>query len=227
MHVGTETVEAVVRAQLAKALGGRRGMLEAAVPTATFTVLYLLTKDVQLAIVVSVSLSALLLVVRIAQRSSVQFVVNSVVGICVGCLFVWLAARRGGSADDQTLAYFFPGIAYNGLYAVAFAASIVVGWPAMGFMVGSVAGDPTAWHEDRAVVRLCRNLTWCLVVPCVLRVAVQLPVYLAGRSAEDATWQIAALGVLKLAMGWPLQLAGLAAMVWLLGRNRTPLPDTP
>ena len=28
-----ETVEAVVRAQLAKALGGRRGMVEAAVPT--------------------------------------------------------------------------------------------------------------------------------------------------------------------------------------------------
>ena len=32
------TVEAVVRAQLAKALGGRRGMVEAAVPTIAFTV---------------------------------------------------------------------------------------------------------------------------------------------------------------------------------------------
>ena len=32
-HVGTETVESVVRAQLSKALGGKRGMLEAAVPT--------------------------------------------------------------------------------------------------------------------------------------------------------------------------------------------------
>jgi hypothetical protein len=28
--------------------------------------------------------------------------------------------------------------------------------------------------------------------------------------------------VAKLAMGWPLQVAALAAMVWLLSRNKTP-----
>ncbi len=37
----TATVEEVVRGQLATALGGRRGMLEAAVPTAVFTVVFL------------------------------------------------------------------------------------------------------------------------------------------------------------------------------------------
>ena len=39
-----DTVEAVVRAQMAKALGGRRGMVEAAVPTIVFTVLWLTTR---------------------------------------------------------------------------------------------------------------------------------------------------------------------------------------
>ena len=39
--VEADTVEAVVRQQLSKALGGRRGMAEAAVPTILFTVTWL------------------------------------------------------------------------------------------------------------------------------------------------------------------------------------------
>ena len=39
-----DTVEAVVRRQLSKALGGVRGMVEAAVPTIVFTVLWLTTR---------------------------------------------------------------------------------------------------------------------------------------------------------------------------------------
>jgi hypothetical protein len=72
------------------------------------------------------------------------------------------------------------------------------------------------------VVKLCRNLTWMLVIPCVLRVLVQWPIYLAGRQADEAGPYVAALGASKLAMGWPLQLAAFAGMVWLLSRNHTP-----
>ncbi len=58
----------------------------------------------------------------------------------------------------------------------------LIRWPLVGFMVGSVTGDPTAWHRDRQVVRLCSLLTWLLVLPCVVRVVVQAPVWLAGSS---------------------------------------------
>jgi hypothetical protein len=221
--VGAETVESVVRAQMAKALGGRRGMLEAAVPTIAFTVTFILYKDLRAALVLSVSAALLLLVVRIVQRSTPQFVLNSLVGIAIGALFAWRSAQGGGDASDSALAYFLPGLIYNAGYAVVMAFTIVIGWPVVGFMVGSVAGDPTAWHRERQVVRLCRNLTWMLVLPCVLRVVVQLPIYLGGRAAEDADPYIAALGVSKLVMGWPLQLAALGAMVWLLARDRTPV----
>ncbi|MGI9589881.1 MAG: hypothetical protein ACR2P8_00830, partial [Myxococcota bacterium] len=40
-----------------------------------------------------------LLAVRLVQRSTVQFVVNALVGIGIGWFFVRLAASRGGSAD--------------------------------------------------------------------------------------------------------------------------------
>jgi len=220
-----DTVEEVVRARLSQALGGRRGMLEAAIPTLAFTLLFLTTHDLRLAVTVAAVAVAVLLAVRLAQRSTVQFVLNSVVGIGLGAFFAWRAARSGGDANDQALAYFLPGLVYNGAYAVVMVLSNLARWPLVGFMVGSVAGDPTEWHRDRQVVRLCSTLTWVLALPCLLRVAVQLPVYVAGRAADDASPMVAALGVTKVVMGWPLQVLALAAMVWLLARDRTPVAE--
>ena len=82
-------------------------------------------------------------------------------------------------------------------------------------MIASVTGDLTSWRRDPAVVRLCSRLTWMLAVPCIIRVAVQYPLYVAGKVG----W----LGVTKIGLGWPLQVASLAAMAWLLSRNSTPL----
>lgn len=222
------TVEQVVREQLSKALGGRRGMLEAALPTLLFTAVWLTTSELRLALLLSLATAALLLVVRLVQRSSVQFCVNAIVGIAIGWFFVNLSARNGGSADDQALAYFLPGILYNSGYTVLLALSCLIGWPLVGFMVGSVTGDPTAWHADRKIVRLCTRLTWLLVLPCALRVIVQAPIWLAARAGSlDVDAAVAALGLLKVGLGWPLQLAALAAMAWLLARNHTPMGEDP
>lgn len=204
-----DTVEAAVRAQLAKALGGVRGMVEAAVPTIAFTTAYVASKDVKLAAGIGVGAAVLLLLVRIAQRSTPQFVLNSLVGIAIAAFF----ALRSGRAEDA----FVPGILLNAAYAVGMIFSIAVRWPVVGFIIGSVTGDPTGWRSDPGVVRLCTRLTWLLAVPNVLRVAVQYPIYLADGD------QSALLGPAKIVMGWPLQVAALAAMVWLLARGRTPL----
>ncbi len=225
-QVPERTVEELVRRQLAEALGGRRGMIEAAVPTIAFTVLWLTTRELSLALAVSLASAGVLLVVRLVQRSQVQFVVNALVGIGIGWFFVWRSAASGGSADDQALAYFLPGILYNAGYTVALAFTCLVGWPLVGFMVGSVTGDATAWHADRPLVRLCARLTWLLALPCAIRVLVQAPIWLAGKGgAMEADAAVALLGVLKIGLGWPLQLAALAAMVWLLSRNRAPVSN--
>ncbi|MEU7000565.1 DUF3159 domain-containing protein [Nonomuraea sp. NPDC046570] len=224
-----DTVEAAVRVQLSKALGGVRGIVEAAIPTVAFTVCFLSADNLrewlgfslsmgklQLSLIVSVSIAAVLLVVRLVQRSTPQFVINSLIGIGIG----WFFASRTGDAKDVYL----PGILYNAGYSAAMLLSIVTRWPVVGFLIGSITGDPTAWRKDPAVVRLCVRLTWILMIPCVVRVAVQLPIYAFGGGDEA----VAALGIAKVLMGWPLQVAALAAMAWLLGRGRTPLnPPAP
>jgi Protein of unknown function (DUF3159) len=226
-HVGTDTVEAVVRAQLSRAMGGRRGMVEAAVPTITFTFTYIFSKQIELAIGFSVAFALIMLVVRLVQRTTVQYVLNALFGIGVGCFFVWLGGRNGGDESEQALAYFLPGLLYNAGYAMVMVLSILTRWPVVGLLVGAVAEDPTEWRKDSQIVRLCSHLTWVLVLPCVLRVLVQAPIYLGGRAAEDADPYVTALGIAKVAMGWPLQVAALATMVWLLARNRTPVISEP
>jgi len=219
-----DTVEAVVRAQISRALGGRRGMIEAAVPTLVFTVIWLTTKELRYALTASIAIAVAMLIARLVQRSTVQFCLNALFGIGIGWLFVTISARQGGSEDDQALAYFLPGIIYNTGYTALLAVTCLIGWPLVGFMVGSVTGDATAWHQDKQIVRLCTLLTWLLAVPCLIRVVVQAPIWIAAHSGTmDADRAVALLGVLKIAMGWPLQLAALGAMVWVLGRNKTPV----
>lgn len=212
-----DTVEQVVRAQLARALGGRRGIIESAVPTALFTICFLVSDQIRLSLYLSIGVTAGLLVLRVLQRSTTQFVFNALVGIGIGALFAYRASQSGGSDEDIARAVFTPGLIYNGAYAVVIILTIVIGWPIVGFMVGSVTGDATAWHRDKAMVKLCSQLTWILAIPCVIRVAVQLPLWLDH--------QIGLLGVSKIALGWPLQLASFAVMAWLLSRNRTPIQN--
>lgn len=204
-----DTVEAAVRAQLSKALGGVRGMIEAAVPTIAFTGTYVVEKDIKLAVGAGIGAAVLLLLVRAVQRSNPQFVLNSLVGIAIAAFF----ALRSGKAENA----FLPGIMLNAGYAAGMVLSIAVRWPIVGFVIGSVTGDPTAWRRDPGIVKLCSRLTWLLVLPCAARVAVQYPIYLADGD------QSGVLGAAKIVMGWPLQVAALAAMVWLLARGRTPI----
>lgn len=202
-----DTVEAVLRQQLATALGGRRGILEAAVPTIAFTLAWVLSHRLGLAVGLGLGSAVALLVLRLARRQTVQFVLNSLVGITIAAIF----ALRSGQAADA----FLPGIVYNAVYAVGLVGSVLVRWPMLGLMVGGVTGDLTGWRSDPAVLRLTGRMTLLLAIPCVLRVAVQYPLFLAG--------QVGWLGVAKIGLGWPLQVAALAGMVYLLAAGRTPI----
>jgi len=205
------TVEQVVRQRLAEAFGGARGIVEAAVPTITFTICYLLTRELKLSLILATSLTAVLLIVRVLQRSNPQFVLNALVGIGIAALF----AARSGEARDV----FLPGIIYNAGYAVALVFSVVIGWPAIGLMIGAIVGDVSGWRRDPGMRRLCNRLTLVFALPCVIRVAIQYPLW----AADQIGW----LGTSKIVLGWPLQIAALLAMVWLLSRDSTPVAQEP
>ena len=223
-----ETVEAMVRAQMAASLGGRRGIIEAAIPGVLFTIIWLATKDIQLALVIGGVGVGIALVARLVQRSTVQYVFNAAFSIAIGYVFTRIAANAGGDSSDQALAYFLPGILISLGYTIVFGASCLLRWPAVGFMVGSVSGDPLAWHDDPQVVKLCTRLTWVFLAPGAIGVLLQGPVWLLGWSGTiDKDTAVLVVSILRLGLGWALRIASWSLIVWLLARNATPLEPKP
>lgn len=206
-HGSDTTVEQVVRRELLKSLGGWRGTVEAAVPIIAFLVVWSLSRDLYPSLGASAAVMAVLVVARLVQRQTLQHVLAGVLGLVIAAV---VSVRTGDAGD-----VFLPGILYNAVLAVVFVASMVLRWPVVGFMFGAVTGDPTGWRDRPEVLRLFQKLTGVLLANYVIRVAVQLPLYLSG--------SVLVLGISKIALGWPL--LGLSVLVigGLLAAGRTPL----
>lgn len=204
------TVEEVIRHRLSTALGGWRGSVETALPTLAFVVAWLSRDDLRTAVAAAVAVTVVLALVRLAQRQSLKFVLQAVLPTAVAAVF----ALRSGRAEDA----FLPGILWNAVMGVVAVVSVATRWPLVGFMVAAgdpdLAEDPLGWRRDRGLVRVCQRLTLVLVAIFAIRLAVMVPLYLAGA--------VAALGVAKIVLGWPLWLGAVAVMGLLLVRGHTP-----
>ena len=224
VKIGVDTVEALVRHQLASSLGGKRGMLEAAIPGIVFSAVWLPTKELQAALIASLAIAGLALVVRLVQKSSTQYVFNAIFGIGIGWVFVRWAESSGGSESDQALAFFLPGILLSLGYTVVFGTSCLVGWPVLGFMLGAATEDPVGWHRNKQVVKLCTRLTWVMLIPGAIGVLGQGPIWLLGHYGTiDPDVAVVIILVLRTGLGWALRIGSWALMIWLLARNATPI----
>lgn len=219
-----DTVEAVVRRQMAKSLGGRMGMIEAGIPGLVFTVLWLTTKDITLSLICGGVAVGLFALNRIVRKETLAYVGNAAFSMLLGWVFVRWAASSGGSEQDQALAYFLPGILWSGAYTIMLAISCFARWPMIGFLVGGDDEDPFRWRRDPQIVDLCVRLTWIFALPGAIGVLLQGPVWLLGKSdVLSAGAAVAIIAGLRLGLGWALRIGSWGSMIWLLARNHTPV----
>ncbi len=222
--IGVDTVEALVRHQLAASLGGRRGMIEAAVPGVIFTVVWLTSDNLRWALIASLAVAGAALVARLIERSSVQFVFNAIFGIGIGWVFVQWAENSGATEDEKKLAFFLPGILISLAYTIVLGGSCLARWPALGFMLGAATEDALGWHENKQVVKLCSRLTWVMLTPGAIGVLLQGPIWVMGdRGIIETDLAVVLMLVLRTGLGWALRIASWSMMIWLLARNATPL----
>ncbi len=188
---------------ISAALGGPLGVVESALPAAAFTIAYTVSgSDQGLAAVVALVIGGLLTVARLLRGQTLQYALSGVAGVGLAAFIV----SRTGRAED----FFLPGLLINAAYAAGYAISIFVGWPLLGVIIGSVTGQGMAWRKDPAQVRMYARASWLWVGLFLLRLAVQLPLYLAGA--------VVALGTARVAMGIPLFALGIW-LSWLVIRR--------
>lgn len=205
-----QTVEEVIRRRISDALGGWYGSLETALPTVAFVLSWLVAGEVRPAVIAAAAVLTVLVVVRFFVGGAWRFIFSAVVATGLAAFF----ALRSGQAEDA----FLPGIITSAAYGVGALISIAARWPMLGFVVAigdpDYAQRPTAWRQDAGLVRVCSRLTWVLVALFVVRVAIMLPLYLAG--------EVAWLGAAKVVLGWPAYLGAIVVMALLLAAGRTP-----
>lgn len=177
-------------------VGGTRGIVESILPELTFLVVFLISHDLMLTVVVSLVLCAVMLVARLVQRQTVAGVVSGAVMVLI-CLF---AAYK--SADARN--YYLPACIINAVWAVVLGVSLAARRPGIGYFVELIASPPTesltawyhGWHDDVELRRAYTKATWLWVLMFVVRDAAQVPLWLTGH--------VYALGTVTLVLGVPL-----------------------
>lgn len=192
---GVSVTEVTDEPSLVDALGGRRGMLDSALPALTFVISYLVTgQDMTVAIIAALVVGGVVAALRLARRDSLRHVLAGFAGVAVSVI----VARTTGRPVD----YFLPSLLSNSAAAIAWAVSIWVRWPLLGVVVGTVTRSK-AWRTDERLLRAYQRASWIWTASFVLRVVVMTPLWLSG--------QLLALGVAKVVMGWPMVLV----VIWL------------
>ncbi|MFT4122289.1 MAG: DUF3159 domain-containing protein [Microbacteriaceae bacterium] len=190
--------------ELLRAVGGLRGVVESVLPGLAFLLAFAVTSIVLVvpqrtvllwSVGAPVALCALFLVVRLLARRPLR---PAITGVLVAAVTAVLALLTGRAQDS-----FVPGIVINAVSLAVLLLSIAVRWPFIGVLVGALAGDVSGWRADAARRRVLTIGTWFWVGLFALRLAAELPLFLAGQTA----W----LAAVKLVLGVPFY----ALVLWL------------
>ena len=190
---------------LAKVLGGWAGVIDSGLPFLIFTIVYLVTdNDLETTLYASVGTAAVIAVLRLIRRQSLQQVLSGLIGIGIAAFL----AKRTGNADN----FFLPGIITNAVYASVCLISIAIRRPLLGYVIEAMRGRDMSWVKDHEAHRLFSTITWLWVLIFGLRVAIMFPLFLLG--------QTAALGTLKIILGYPLFALGIFVTFKLLAKAK-------
>ncbi len=180
---------------LSKAIGGWRGLVDSALPSMLFILIFVFQQNLNNALIAALILGGILLLIRLFEKKPLTQVISGFVGLSISVLITW----RTKDASN----FFLTGIITNAVYGFALLVSVLIRKPLIGYLVGSLVGDTSGWLKHPLLVRAYTIVTWLWVGVFGLRLVVQVPLYL-----NDS---VALLGSVKIFLGWPLYLLS----VWL------------
>jgi hypothetical protein len=180
--------------RLLEQLGGVSGLIYSSLPVVVFVGVSSLSGLVP-AIAFALGVAALVLLWRLIRRESTQPALSGFVGVAICALVAYLVGASKG--------YFLLGIWTSLLWAVVFAASILIRRPVVGYVWSWAGGHDRSWRGVPRAVYAFDFATLCWTLVFAARFVVQRLLY----DADQTGW----LGVARIAMGWPL--TALAALL--------------
>ncbi|AYY13496.1 DUF3159 domain-containing protein [Actinobacteria bacterium YIM 96077] len=205
---------------LATLLGGRRGAIDASLPPVAFAAGWALAgRSIPLGVVAALVAAAAIAAWRLWRGARPRAALVGVLGVGVAALIV---LHTGRAAD-----FFLVQLLSNATSALAWTVSIIVRWPLLGVVVGTVLGQKARWRRDPALLRAYSLGSIIWVFQYLVRLAVFTPLWAAG--------SVVALGTMRALLSWPLVAACLAVSWWVIRRSlpaghpglRHPSPGTP
>ena len=184
------------------AFGGKKGLIDSGIPSIIFLIVFNLTRDLQTALIAAISTSAVLTIIRLAKRDTIQHAMSGFIGILVCAWF----ANRTGNPSDLYIPKLLTNLGYGTMYLIA----NLAGWPILGLVLGPILGENLMWRKNPARKKVYIQAGWLWVAMFFTRIAVQYPIYRSGN--------VNLLGTVNLAMGYPLFLAT-AYGSWLIIRR--------
>lgn len=179
------------REKVLAAFGGKKGLIDSGLPALIFLIIFNVAGELKPALITSLGLSALITVVRLAMRQSIQHAISGLVGAAICAFF----ANRSGEAIDLYIPKLLTNLGYGTLYLL----TNLAGWPLLGVMLGPILGENFEWRKDAARKAVYLRASWLWVGMFFTRIAVQYPIYRSGN--------LNLLGTVNLAMGYPLFIA--------------------
>lgn len=197
----TQTPQDPAAESLAKLLGGRRAAIDATIGPLAFGIAFAAThRSVEWAALAAVIVSLIISAWRLSRGDKPRAVLIGLLGVVVAALI----AVRTGHAEDFFLIRFWTNVAS----AVAWAVSIVIRWPLLGVVVGTLLGQGGKWRHDPVLLKAYSRASWVWVLQYVIRIVVWTPLYLAG--------MVEALSIATAVLTWPLVAACVAISGWAL-----------
>jgi hypothetical protein len=190
---------------LVEALGGKRGVADLGLPGLVFVSFFTATKNLTVSVWAAVGVAALLTVIRLIRRETLQHAINGFIGVAICAFF----ALKSGKAEN----YFLPGLLVNAAYAGACIISILVRWPLLGLALGPLLKEDFAWRRVPERLAVYTKITWVWAALFLFRLLVKLPLYL--------TSHVTALGIVHALLGWPLWAVGIY-LTWRILRKAPP-----
>jgi hypothetical protein len=185
-----EGQEAVFDAKsLLASLGGWTGIVESTIPGTAFLVVYTISKNVLLSVLISGALSVVSILRQIFLRKPIS---QALVGLVLIGISTFLATRPNGSGQD----FFLPGFFLNLGYGSVLLLSVLVRWPLIGLAVGYFKGWGISWRKDKRLRARFNLVTAMWSALFGARLMVELPLFWSHN--------FEALGATKLLMGLPL-----------------------